>query len=108
MNDNTIKNVIDFRDDRDWKKYHNGKDLAISISISLEANELLEIYQWSNTDLDRNEKKDHIKEALADILIYSIMMADDYNLDLDDIINEKLKKNQIKYPKNKKVDLTKK
>lgn len=75
MNDNTIKNVIDFRDDRDWKKYHNGKDLAIS--ISLEANELLEIYQWSNTDLD-------------------------------DIINEKLKKNLIKYPKNKKVDLTKK
>ena len=106
MNDNIIKNVIDFRDDRDWKKYHNGKDLAIS--ISLEANELLEIYQWSNTDLDRNEKKEHIKEELADVLIYSIMMADYYNFDLDDIINEKLKKNLIKYPKNKKVDLTKK
>lgn len=93
MDDNTIKNVIDFHDDRDWKKYHNGKKLAIS--ISLEANELFEIYQWSNTNLDRNEKKEHIKEALVDVLIYSIMMADYYNLDLDDIINEKLKKNLI-------------
>ena len=89
----------------EWRKHHNGKDLAIS--FSLEEIKLFEIYQWSNIDLDRNEKKDHIKEALADILIYSIMMADDYNLDLDDIINKKLKKNQIKYPKNKKVDLTK-
>lgn len=106
MNEETIKNVIKFRDDRDWKKYHNGKDLAIS--ISLEANELLEIYQWGNTDLDRLDKLEHIKEELADVLIYSIMMADHYDLNLDDIINEKLKKNLIKYPNNMNIDLTKK
>lgn len=84
----------------EWRKYHNGKDLAISISI--EANELLEIYRWSNTNLDRNEKKKHIKEELSDVLIYSIMIADDYNLDLDDIINKKLKKIKLSIPKIKK------
>lgn len=99
----TIEKIIAFRDDRDWKQYHNGKDLAIS--ISLEANELLEIFQWSKDDCDRIERIEHIKEELADVLIYSIMMADYYNLNLDEIINAKLIKNLNKYPKDKKINL---
>lgn len=59
MNKETIEKIINFRDSRDFKKYHSGKDL--SISISLESSELLEIFQWSNTDVDRLEKIDKIK-----------------------------------------------
>lgn len=106
MEQSTISKVLKFRDDRDWLKYHNGKDLAIS--ISLEANELLENYQWSAGDVDRINKIDGIKEELADVIIYSIMLADYYGLDLDEIINEKLEKNLKKYPNGKKIDLSKK
>lgn len=106
MEQSTIDSVLKFRDDRDWLKYHNGKDLAIS--ISLEANELLENYQWSAGDVDRVNKIDGIKEELADVIIYSIMLADYYGLDLDEIINEKLEKNLKKYPNGKKIDLSKK
>ncbi|MDY5440386.1 MAG: nucleotide pyrophosphohydrolase [Eubacteriales bacterium] len=106
MEQSTISKVLKFRDDRDWLKYHNGKDLAIS--ISLEANELLENYQWSAGDVDRINKIDGIKEELADVMIYSIMLADYYGLDLDEIINEKLEKNLKKYPNGKKIDLSKK
>ena len=103
MKKETIDKIIAFRDDRDWKQYHNGKDLAIS--ISLEANELLEIYQWSKDDCDREERIDKVKEELADVLIYAVMMADYYNLDLDEIIDSKLLKNLNKYPKYKKINL---
>lgn len=103
MNKETINKILKFRDDRDWKKYHSGKDL--SISISLEANELLEIFQWSNSDCNRLEKLDDIKDELADILIYSAMLADYYNLDMDEIILNKLNKNLLKYPNGKMVDL---
>lgn len=106
MEQSTIDSVLKFRDDRDWLKYHNGKDLAIS--ISLEANELLENYQWSAGDVDRINKIDGIKEELADVMIYSIMLADYYGLDLDEIISEKLEKNLKKYPNGKKIDLSKK
>ena len=84
MNKETINKILKFRDDRDWKKYHSGKDL--SISISLEANELLEIFQWSNSDCNRLEKIEDIKDELADVLIYCAMLADYYNLDMDEII----------------------
>lgn len=106
MNDNTKQKILKFRDDRDWLKYHNGKDLAIS--ISLEANELLELYQWSGSDLDRKNRINKIKEELADVLIYCQMMADYYHLDIDEIITEKLKKNLEKYPDGKKVNLKEK
>ena len=103
MTKETIEKVLAFRDDRDWKQYHNGKDLAIS--ISLEANELLEVFQWSKDDCDRLERTGHVKEELADVLIYAIMMADYYNLNLDEIIDAKLTKNLRKYPKDKKINL---
>lgn len=106
MNKETIEKIINFRDSRDFKKYHSGKDL--SISISLEASELLEIFQWSNTDVNRLEKLDKIKEELADILIYCVMLADYYNLDIDEIIKNKLIKNLEKYPKGEKINLKEK
>ena len=102
----TEQKVLKFRDDRDWLKYHNGKDLAIS--ISLEANELLELYQWSVDDLDRISKIENIKDELADILIYCVMFADYYHLDIDEVITTKLKKNLVKYPNGKKINLKEK
>lgn len=85
-----------FRDDRGWLKFHNPKDLAIS--LSLEAAELLEIFQWSATDLECADKIDKIREELADVLCYSALLADRCGLDMDEIIREKIKKNEEKYP----------
>lgn len=85
-----------FRDDRDWLQFHNPKDLAIS--INLEASELLEIFQWSGEDLECKEKLDRIKEELADVLCYCVLMADRCGLDMDEIIREKMQKNSEKYP----------
>lgn len=99
----TEQKILKFRDDRDWFKYHNGKDL--SISISLEASELLEVFQWSGEDLDKLSCLDRIKDELADIMIYCHMLADYYHLDIDTIIEEKLKKNLAKYPDGKKINL---
>ena len=85
-----------FRDDRDWSQFHTPKDLALS--ISLEASELLEIFQWSGGDLECRDKLDKIKEELADVLCYCVLMADRCGLDMDEIIKEKMKKNGEKYP----------
>lgn len=99
MTQETINQVLKFRDDRNWKQFHNPKDLAIS--ISLEAAELLEIFQWSGTDTVCAQKEDKIREELADVLNYCILMADTCGLDLDEIIQEKVKKNNEKYPVEK-------
>ena len=92
----TVELVKKFRDDRDWRQFHNPKDLAIS--INLEAAELLEIFQWSGDDLECQEKLDKIKEELADVLNYCLLLADRYGLDTDEIIREKVHKNELKYP----------
>ena len=96
MNQETIDQILKFRDDRDWKQFHNPKDLAIS--ISLEAAELLEIFQWSAEDVTCSDKIDKIKEELADVAIYCVLMADACGLDLDEIIRQKIKRNEEKYP----------
>ena len=99
MTRETVDEVLRFRDARNWKQFHNPKDLAIS--VSLEAAELLEVFQWSGTDLQCEKKADRIREELADVLIYSILMADACGLDLDQIVREKLKRNNEKYPVEK-------
>ena len=99
MTEETINHILKFRDDRDWKQFHNPKDLAIS--ISLEAAELLEAFQWSGPDVSGDDKMCKIKEELADVLIYCVHMADACELDIDQIIQEKLKKNSEKYPVEK-------
>ena len=94
-------NILNFRDARDWKKFHNPKDLAIS--ISLEAAELLEVFQWSGEDVevDSEKKINKVKEELADVMIYSILMADTLGLDISEIVNNKLEENNKKYPVEK-------
>lgn len=94
-----MEKVNEFRDDRDWRQFHNEKDLTIS--ISLEASELLELFQWKSAEEVKESNLERIKEELADVLIYSYMLADNLNLDIDSIIEEKLQKNDEKYPVNK-------
>ena len=99
MTQETINQVLKFRDDRNWKQFHNPKDLAIS--ISLEAAELLEVFQWSADDVICENKKDKIREELADVVNYCILMADAFDLDLDEIVQAKIKRNNEKYPVEK-------
>ena len=106
MTQETIDEVLKFRDDRNWKQFHNPKDLAIS--ISLEAAELLEVFQWSGQDVTCDKKMDKIKEELADVVNYCILMADACNLDLDEIVKEKVKRNNEKYPVEKAFGSSKK
>ncbi|WP_442873547.1 nucleotide pyrophosphohydrolase [Dysosmobacter sp.] len=99
LREETIQRVLKFRDDRDWRQFHTPKDLAIS--LSLEAAELLELFQWSGTDLECVGNRDRLREELADVLSYCILMADVCGLDLDEIMNEKITKNEAKYPVEK-------
>lgn len=92
----TIEKINQFRDDRDWRKFHNEKDLAIS--ISLEASELLELFQWKQSEEVTTKSLNRIKEELADVFIYSIMLADNLGLNIEKIIDEKLENNAVKYP----------
>ena len=99
LRDETIARVVKFRDERNWRQFHTPKDLAIS--MNLEAAELLELFQWSGTDLECREKRDKVREELADVLSYCILLADVCGLDLDEIMNEKVAKNEAKYPVEK-------
>lgn len=99
MQQETINKVLAFRDERDWKQYHTPKDLAIS--LSLEAAELLEVFQWSGSDTECRERLSEMREELADVLMYAILLSDRLGLDLDEIILEKLRRNEEKYPVEK-------
>ena len=99
LRDETIRRVIQFRDDREWRQFHTPKDLAIS--LSLEAAELLEIFQWSGANLECRDKLGRIREELADVLSYCVLMADVCGLDLDEILNAKVDQNAAKYPVEK-------
>ena len=92
----TIEKINNFRDERNWRQFHNEKDLAIS--ISLEANELLEIFQWKTSEEAVANNLQYIKEELADVFIYGFMLADNLNLDIEKIISDKIKLNEKKYP----------
>jgi NTP pyrophosphatase (non-canonical NTP hydrolase) len=101
-----INKLIEFRDKRDWKQFHNSKDLALAISI--EASELNERFLWKNTEeVDRITGED-IKEELADILAYSFLLAEKHQLDIFDIVLEKINKNGEKYPVEKAKGTSKK
>ena len=96
MTQETINQVLKFRDERNWRQFHNPKDLALS--ISLEAAELLEVFQRSGSETECEFKKDKIREELADVLNYCILMADACGLDMDEIVCEKIRRNNEKYP----------
>ncbi|PLR94591.1 nucleotide pyrophosphohydrolase [Bacillus sp. T33-2] len=91
--------ILNFRDARKWKPYHNEKDLAIS--ISLEANELLENFQWKTSEEAVSQSEQNIKEEMADILIYLVQLADKMDIDLEEEVLKKMKKNELKYPVQK-------
>ena len=95
MKQETINRIRKFTEDRDWEQFHTPANLAKSISI--EANELLECFQWSDTDYDIA----HVREELADVLVYCRNMLDELGLDEDEIVNEKMSKNEAKYPVEK-------
>lgn len=91
-----IKEIDQFSKERDWDQFHNPKDIAIALSI--EASELLEIFLWKKPEDAKIEK---VKEELADVFNYALMMAGKYNLDVPQIIREKIAKNAEKYPVEK-------
>ena len=93
------KEILAFRDERNWKQFHNPKDLAIS--IALEAAELLEVFQWSGSDTSIVSRKEKIEEELADVMIYCGLMADAVGTDITEIVKKKLKHNGEKYPVGK-------
>ncbi|MBK6267333.1 nucleotide pyrophosphohydrolase [Marivirga sp. S37H4] len=95
--------LIDFRDQRDWAQFHNPKDLAVALNI--EAGELLEAFLWKNAE-DANKEK--VKEELADVIAYALLLADKYKFDVVDIVTAKIKENEKKYPVDKAKGTAKK
>ncbi|EGO9794415.1 hypothetical protein IGK80_001900 [Enterococcus sp. DIV0609] len=90
-----IKEINQFRDDRDWRQFHNAKDLALS--VSLEASELLENFQWKSSEEAIADDLENIKDEIADVMIYCLILADDLGLSVEEIIKNKIKKNGKKY-----------
>ena len=95
MKKETIDRIRKFTVDRNWDQFHSPANLAKSISI--EASELLECFQWSDTDYDL----EHVKEELADVIVYCQDMLDKLGLDVDEIVMDKMAKNEAKYPVEK-------
>ena len=91
----TLERIKKFRDDRDWQQFHTPSNLAKAISI--ESGELLEEFLWDNDNFNLQ----NVKEELADVMIYCIHMANDLDVNIEDIINMKMDKNELKYPVEK-------
>lgn len=96
INQEIVEKILQFRKRRNWAQFHNPKDLAIS--LSLEAAELLECFQWSGSDTEVTQKREAMKEELSDVLIYALLMADRLKIDLNEAILEKIAQNEKKYP----------
>ncbi len=103
MTEEITAELLKFRDERDWAQFHNPKDLALALNI--EAAELLELFLWKNAE-DANVDK--IKEELADVFSYALLLAEKYNLDVKQIILDKIKHNDAKYPVDKAKGTAKK
>lgn len=100
---NLINKVIKFRDERDWKQFHNPKDLAIS--LSLEASELLECFQWKTNEevnqLLNSPNKIKVEEEIADVALYLLLLCNETQINLEEAILNKINKNNLKYPVDK-------
>ena len=101
--DELREKLLAFRDARDWAQFHNPKDLALAINI--EAGELLELYLWKKSEEANKEK---VKEELADIFSFAFLLADKYDLDIKEIVLDKIEKNAKKYPVSKAKGTAKK
>jgi len=95
----TYRRIAQFNHDRNWDQFHTPKDMAIS--ISLEAAELLECFQWSGPDMQVDQKKDKIVEETADIMIYALQLCQVLQIDPEAIIRKKIEQNELKYPADK-------
>ena len=95
MKQETIERIRNFVSDRDWGQFHTPANMAKSIAI--EAAELLECFQWSDTEFDEQ----HVKEELADVIVYCQDMLDAMGFDVDEIVNMKMDQNEAKYPVEK-------
>lgn len=100
---NMLDKLIEFRDARDWEQFHNEKDLALAINV--EAGELLELFLWKSASEVNAEK---VKEELADIFAFGLLLAHKYKFDVEQIVMEKIGKNKIKYPVEKSKGTAKK
>ena len=98
-----IADIKTFRDERDWEKFHDAKNLAICLNV--EAGELLEVFLWKS---ENEIKVDRLKEELADVFYSAFLLADKYRLDVGRIVRDKLKQNAEKYPKAKSKGSNKK
>ena len=98
MNDinHITEKLLEFRDERDWEQFHNEKDLALALSI--EAGELLELFLWKNANEANREK---VQEELADIVSYSLLLANKYGFNIKEIVLKKIEDNRTKYPVEK-------
>lgn len=101
--DELRKAIVQFTQERDWDQFHNGKDLALALSI--EAAELNEAFLWKNA---KDVNVDKVKEELADVFNYAILIADKYDLDIKQIVLDKLRRNAEKYPVDKAYGSAKK
>jgi NTP pyrophosphatase (non-canonical NTP hydrolase) len=88
--------ILKFRDERNWKKFHNPKDLALS--LNLEASELLETFQWKSSEEAVEKNLSNMKDEIADILIYTLLFANETGIDLGKAVEQKIQKNIKKYP----------
>lgn len=86
--------LLKFRDERDWEQFHKPKDLALAVSV--EAAELLELYLWKE-----NADPEKVKEEIADVFVFSLLLAEKYGFDVREIVMEKMEKNRKKYPVEK-------
>jgi NTP pyrophosphatase (non-canonical NTP hydrolase) len=91
-----INELIKFRNERDWEQFHNSKDLAIALTV--EAGELLELFLWKQPE---EANIDKIKEELADVLAFAFLLANKHQLNVKQIILDKIKRNEMKYPIDK-------
>ena len=104
-----LEKIKKFRDARDWKQFHNHKDMALS--IVLEASELLEHFQWKNeNEIDEVaiKKREELEEEIGDIILYLVELSDNLGIDPIEAANKKIRKNEIKYPVNKSKGSAKK
>ncbi|NEU10103.1 nucleotide pyrophosphohydrolase [Flavihumibacter sp. R14] len=101
--DKLIQELIKFREERDWQQFHNAKDLALALSI--EASELNELFLWKKAEEADPEK---IKDELADVIGYALLVAEKYGFDINKIVLDKIEKNRAKYPVDKAKGTAKK
>lgn len=98
-----LEQLIQFRRERDWEQFHNPKDIAISLSI--EAAELLEWFQWRKPDevqqMLTSEKREQLEDEIADVAVYLSYLCHDLGVDLNQVVKNKMEKNAAKYPKEK-------